>query len=73
MTLNKDFIKFHTNRRIINLYKNFLGILEDLAQDNPDISPEKYQRLRKKVLDAGNDCYREIEEVLDKVEITLKP
>jgi hypothetical protein len=69
---DKDFVKFHAKRRIVNLYKNFLVILEDLQQDGQNLSDERYQRVRKKILDAGNDAYREIEEILDKTEIRLK-
>ena len=33
---------------------------------------EKYDNIRKKILDSGNDSIREIEKALDFVQITLK-
>ena len=70
--IDSDFIKFYTNRRIVNLYKTFLVILEDVSENNPNISQESRARLRKRVLDAGNDCYREIEDLLNKVDVKVK-
>jgi hypothetical protein len=67
----KDFIKFQTERKITNLYKQCLFILEDLNADGGNISNEKFTRIRKRILDYGNDAIRELQEVLDKFEVTL--
>jgi hypothetical protein len=67
-----DFIRFQINRKIINLYKNFLIILEDLRDPRFQISEETHKRMRKKTLDYGNDALREIEEYLAKVKIELE-
>ena len=68
---SKDFLRFQVNRKVTNLYKNFLFMVEDLY-DSGEISEESFQRLRKRVLDYGNDTIREIEENLDNFEFKLK-
>ena len=69
----KGFIQFQIRRKITNLYKTFLFILEDVKQkDDSNFSEEDYQRNRKRILDHGNDCMREIEEVLEKTDIRIK-
>ena len=67
----KDFVNFQINRKVKNLYKQFLFILEDLRDDKYH-SSDVYERHRKRVLDAGNDCIREIEEALSQLDIRLK-
>ena len=67
----KDFLQFQVRRKITNLYKNFLFILEDI-KDKEYNSEEDYQRHRKRVLDFGNDTIREIEETLERFDFKLK-
>ncbi len=68
----KEFLKFQISRKVVNLYKNFLFILEDSQDDSYNLSDESYKKSRKRVLDYGNDTIREIEEYLDKFDIKLK-
>ncbi len=68
----KEFIVFHNRRKIINLCKNFLILIEDLKINNKSIPPEDFQKLRKRVLDYGNDTIREFEENLDNFDITFR-
>lgn len=66
-----DFVKGFIYRDIKKLYLGFLYSLEDLkAQDK--ISEDEFQRLRKRVLDYGNNCYRNIEEQLNNFDYKLK-
>lgn len=65
----KEYIIFHNKRKVVNLYKNFLIILEDLREDGYNISDEKYQRLRKRILDSGNDAIRQFEEELNNINL----
>ena len=65
----KDYILFKNRRQVVNLYKNFLILLEDLKEDGYNISDEKYQRLRKKILDSGNDSIRNFEEDLNNINL----
>ena len=69
---SREFINFQIQRKVVNLYKNFLFILEDLKEQGYDIPEEEFQRIRKRILDYGNDTIREIEENLDNFEIKLK-
>jgi len=88
----KDIISFQVHRNIINLYKRYFDITEDLHREHKafisklqdrelgdiDIesvdyfTDEKYDCIRKRILDSGNDCVREIEKALEFVDITLK-
>lgn len=61
-----ELLKFQIKRSITNLYKNYLHMAQDLV-DQKYIDNDKYQLIRKKTLDNGNDVIRELEELLDKV------
>ena len=67
----KEFIKFQNRRKILNLSKNFLFLIEDIQAESGVISDETFQRMRKRVLDHGNDTIRELEETLDTVKINF--
>jgi len=71
MSKERDYLSFQIRRKITNLFKNFFIILEDISKDNPSISQEKYNQLRKRVLDYGNDTIRELEEDLKQFKINL--
>lgn len=66
----REFIEFHHKRKTINLCKSFLFLLEDLK--GAPITEEKYQKIRKRVLDIGNDSIREFDEHLDNFNINIK-
>ena len=68
----QEYVQFQISRKITQLYKNFLFILEDLRAQGYDITDEDYQWARKRVLDHGNDSIREIEECLKDLDIRLK-
>ena len=69
----EEFVKFQINRKVINLYKTFFIILEDLQEQGfLNMSSATYNRIRKKILDGGNDCIREIEDYLEKLDVSLK-
>lgn len=68
---SKDFLRFQVNRKVTNLYKNFLFMVEDLY-NSKEISEETFQRVRKRVLDYGNDTIREIEENMENFDFKLK-
>lgn len=68
----KEFLQFQIRRKVTNLYKNFLFILEDLKSEQYNMSDEVYQRHRKRILDHGNDAIRDIEECLKSLKINLK-
>jgi hypothetical protein len=62
----KDYLNFQIRRKIINLYKNFFFILEDVK-----LTDEQYQKNRKRILDLGNDTIREIEDDISKFNVSL--
>lgn len=85
----KDIISFQVHRNIVNLYKKYFELTEDLLRDHkvflsklqettPDIesldyfTDSRYDHIRKRILDSGNDCVREIEKALEFVDIKLK-
>jgi len=68
----KEYALFHINRKVINLYKQFLFILEDIRDEKFSVEdPRVYQATRKRVLDLGNDTIREISEMMEQLEINL--
>lgn len=70
--LASDLIRFQVHRQITNLFKNCLDILEDLKENDHDMSDEAFKRSRKRILDYGNSALREMEVYLDKVKINFK-
>ena len=68
----KEFVRFQVHRKVTNLYKQFLFILEDLKEEGDNINDETFQRARKRVLDYGNDSIREIEETMERFDFKLK-
>jgi hypothetical protein len=71
MDLNlNEFVEGLIYRDVKKLYLSFLYILEDL-RDQENISEENFQKLRKRVLDYGNNCYRNIEEQLNSFDFNL--
>ena len=66
----REFIKYHHKRKSINLCKSFLFLLEDLK--GASITEEKYQKIRKRVLDMGNDSIREFDEHLENFDIKIR-
>lgn len=66
-----DFVKGLIYRDIKKLYLSFLYLLEDLENENK-INEEEFQKMRKRVLDHGNNCYRNIEEQLNNFDFKLK-
>ena len=68
----KELFLFQIRRKITNIYKNFFFIIEDLQDLGYNISDEQYSKIRKRILDSGNDAIREIEEQLNQYNISLK-
>ena len=87
----KELLTFQINRGIVNLYKKYFLIIQDLKQEHeillekvaqetsPDFpkkidyfSEDKYNYIRKKILDAGNDSIRELEKTLEVIEVRFK-
>ena len=67
----RQFIHFQNKRKILNLCKGFLMLLEDTSA-NECINKEDYKKIRKRVLDYGNDSIRELEDHLNSFDINFK-
>jgi hypothetical protein len=82
----KEILSFQAQRALSNLSKNFLTILEDLAEEydryfnpveGPGQPPEKFldekhfDHLRKRVLDKGGDVSRDLLEEFKKYDVRL--
>lgn len=66
----KELISFQVRRKIIDLVKHFLFILEDSLNEN--YNKEDFQHHRKRILDFSNDAIRELEETFKSLDITIK-
>lgn len=66
-----DLVKGFVYRDVKKLYLSFLYTLEDLKSQDK-INDDEFQRMRKRVLDYGNNCYRNIEQELDNFDFKLK-
>jgi hypothetical protein len=66
-----DFVNGFIYRDVKRLYLSFLTTLEVLQEDGR-INEQEFQRMRKAVLDNGNDCYRSLEDQLNSFDFKLK-
>ena len=68
---------FEISEDLLEEHRVFVARLKDFDDiskiDSIDyFTEEKYNNIRKKILDAGNDSIREIEKALEFVNITIK-
>lgn len=87
----KGAFQFVVDRHIINLYKRYINLIEDLRLDHSvfikkvekktskefvekiDYFDEvKYNYIRKKILDLGNEGIRDIDKFVELMDITFK-
>lgn len=57
----KQLYLFQIDRNYSSFYKNVLFMFEDL-RDKDKITNDEYQRLRKRILDLGNDSSRQLKD-----------
>jgi len=62
-----DYLQFQIVRHHKNISISFLNVLTDALRENAVITPEKFQIIRKRVLDTMNDAVRETEQSMEKV------
>lgn len=63
-TPENNLLTIFISKEITSLYKSFLENLEDIKIEDK-ITNEKYERLRKRVLDSGNETSRKILQFLE--------
>lgn len=90
----RDSLKYATNRQITILFKEFLSMVEQLAEEHDEaldklyavlpaeyrdhvkladhFTDEKGMRIRRAILQRGNDCIRSLFEEADKYDITFR-
>lgn len=68
----KDSLKQQIQRQTTSMARSFLVLIEDLIESGYVIPPDKYDQIRKKVLDSNGYAFRELWGLLDKVDITPK-
>lgn len=79
----KDLFEFQMRRHINGLCRNLLILIEDLSFEEQErktknqnkeivLSEPKKQYIRKRVLDKGNDCLREVLSDLKNYEIKFE-
>jgi len=67
----ENFIKGFIKRSITRLFLSFIYLLEDLVSESK-ITDEEFQRLRKRILDKGNNCIRDISCELENFDFLFK-
>jgi hypothetical protein len=61
MNPEDNLIKIQTDKEITRLYKHFLEIVEDIRNQCPEcLSQDRYEHIRKRVLDSGNETARQL-------------
>ena len=60
----KNFLFGFVKKSVTRLFLSFIYILEDIVADG-GISDEEFQKLRKRILDHGNNTIRDITKELE--------
>lgn len=66
-----NFLEGFVKKSITRLFLSFIYILEDLKADGR-MSDEEYQKLRKRILDQGNNTIRDISEELQNFDFIFR-
>lgn len=67
----QNFIKGFIKRSITRLFLSFIYMLEDFVADGR-LTEDEFQRLRKRILDKGNNCIRDIDTELENFDFLFK-
>lgn len=67
-----DYLSFQMERKYKTISLGFLNILSDSLRENAIITPEKFNIIRKRVLDTMNDSIRESQESMNKAKDIFK-
>lgn len=71
MSKEQEYLNFQVKRKVTALFKNIFFLLEDLQKENKNFSKEKYEHLRKRILDYGNDAIRDIQTDINQFNIHI--
>lgn len=67
----ENFIKGFIKKSVTRLFLSFIYQLEDLVHEGK-ITEDDFQRFRKRILDKGNNCIRDISDELENFEFLFK-
>lgn len=67
----KSLLLYHLNKDVRNLYKDLILVAEDIVYQF-ELGEEVFTRLRKRILDKGNDCLRNLETGIEQFTVDLK-
>ena len=71
MSKEQEYLNFQVKRKVTALFKNIFFLLEDLQKENKNFSKEKYDHIRKRILDYGNDAIRDIQTDINQFNIHI--
>lgn len=71
MSKEQEYLNFQVKRKVTALFKNIFFLLEDLQKENKDFSKEKYEHIRKRVLDYANDTIRDLQTDINQFNIHI--
>jgi len=72
MNPEDNLIKIQTDKEITRLYKHFLEIVEDIRNQCPDcLTQDRYEHIRKRVLDSGNESARQLVAFLEYFDFSI--
>lgn len=67
----ENFIKGFIKKSVTRLFLSFIYQLEDLVSEGK-ITEDDFQRFRKRILDKGNNCIRDIFHELENFDFLFK-
>lgn len=72
MNPEDNLIKIQTDKEITRLYKHFLEIIEDIRNQCPEcLNQDRYEHIRKRVLDSGNETSRQLVAFLEYFDFSI--
>jgi len=69
---NKKDLNFFVEETIKDTYKSILNVIEDIFVDEIKVNDDKWQRVRSRILDIGNNKKRIVSKLLECCEIKPK-
>lgn len=66
----KKFVEGLISRAVTRLFLSFIYIIEEMVADGR-VSEEEFKQIRKKILDSGNGCIRDINAQLENFDFLL--
>ena len=65
-------LNFYVQKSVKSLYVETLNIIEDIFMKEIGENPDKWDRLRSRILDLGNDTSRKVETLISACDVKVK-